>query len=275
MKSALKGELLILFSSFLFAITALLVKFVSSNVDGFFLAFGRFIIGIILCVLFIIILKKGFVINDRKLWVLRGFYGSVAMILYYLSIQITSSGRATLLNLTSPIFVALFGYLFFKEEIKLKHLLSLSLCIIGIIFVYYDGSRYSLLGNTLGVLSGVFAGMAIHYLKLSGEKDNPYMVYLSACVFGLVISVFSIKQASALTVNSALILIFAGITAFIAQMFLTNGYQHVSPTKGSIISTMTVPLALLFSYFFVGEEMKLKFFVGTILILIGLIINRN
>ncbi|MEA2035980.1 MAG: DMT family transporter [Nanoarchaeota archaeon] len=274
MKEETKGEITIFISTLLFAITAILVKFVSSSFNAFFIALFRFIMGILLGVFLILLTRRRFKLYDKKILLLRSFFGSIAMILYYTSIQITSSGRATLLTYTYPIFVALYGYIFFKQYISMKTILSIFICIFGILLVFYDGSSYSMLGNSIGLLAGMFSGMAVHYIKKSRERNDPITVYLVACIFGFFVTLFSVKQATSINISSLIMLIALGTVVFIGQMFMTYGYKHVQATTGAIISFLTVPLAIFFSYF-IGEEMTIKFFIGAALVILGIIINQR
>lgn len=274
MKKELQAEIAILSSTFLFAATAILIKLISKNFGGIFIAFCRFLIGVVLVYIVFKITRENIHISDKKNLILRGLFGSIAMVLYYVNIQITSSGRATLLTYTYPIFVAIFGYLFFDEKIKTNTLISILLCFTGILLVFYDKSTYSMIGNIVGLFSGMTSGMAIHYIKRSREKNNPLIVYLSVCIFGLFVSIFSIGQATNITFRSLLLIVLMGTLVFLAQIMRGWGLKYVTATRGSIISILVVPLTIFFSYF-IGEEMKLKFFIGAVLIIIGLVINRK
>lgn len=273
-KDDIKGEITIFISNVFFAVTAILVKLVPGIFDGFFISFIRFLVGIVLCVLFMVILKNDFKVHGKVYWILRGLFGSGAMILYFVSIQITSSGRATLVTNTFPIFVALFGFLFFKEKIKLNNIISILICITGIVFVFYDGSSYSLFGDIFALIAAIMAGFAVIFLKGLRENNNTLIVYLPVCIFGLLLTTFSVKQAVNINIPVLIILTGTGIAAFLAQLFMTYGFKFVSSTRGSIMTFSKIPMTIGLSLF-IGEEFKLKFIIGTVLIIIGLIINRK
>jgi drug/metabolite transporter (DMT)-like permease len=90
----------------------------------------------------------------------------------------------------------------------------------------------------------------------------------------LLITSFSFREAVNLTITPFFLLAGAAISVFLGQMLMSYGYKHVSATRGSVISLATVPLTILFSYF-IGEEMTLKFFLGTALIIVGLFLNKK
>jgi len=267
------GSLSILLSCIFYSIMALLIKPLSSDFNGLFISGFRFLIGIGLGFFVLYISKKQFKIIDKKSWILRGVFGAISMIAYFVAVQFTSSGRATLLSNTYPIFVALFGGLFFGERLSVKNIASLFLCIIGIVFVFYDRNLYPIWGDILGLISGITGGIAIQYLKKSREYNNSIVIYLSACFFGILALPFSINQPLHFSMYTVGMLMAIGIFAFAGQILMTYGFKTVSATKGSILSYAGIPMTLMLSYWFLGEPMHAKFLVGIGFILAGLIMD--
>ncbi|MEJ5273110.1 MAG: DMT family transporter [Spirochaetota bacterium] len=268
-----KGELLLIISAFLFAIASILVKFISKQFSGMFISLIRFIIGIIMGYFVLKFQKIPIKINDTKSWILRGIFGAIGMITMYVGISLTSSGRATMLSNTYPVFVAFFGWIFFGEKISLNSILSLILCIIGAVFIFWDNSNYSKLGDFIALISGISGGMSINYLRKGVKFDNPIIIYLSTCIFGLILIPFTLKEWKNINLINLLYLFLVAIIAFIAQITMTEGYKYINATKGSIISYIGIPLTLLLSYIFVNEIFKKKFFIGIILISLGLFLT--
>lgn len=272
MSSKFKGELHIFLSCIFFAISAVLVKFVSNQFNSYFVSLFRFIVGIILGFAVLILTKQKFKVQNRFSWILRGITGFISMVLYYLAIEMTSSGRATLLNNMYPVFVLLFGVLFFKEQVDKKSILGLVLCLLGVFVVFYDGNHYSLLGDAIGVLSGIIMGAATHYTKESSQNEHPAIVYLSPCFMGLLLIPFSFRETTKMDPYSFILLFIIGLASFLAQLFMTDGYKYISATEGSMISYLKIPITIIFSSF-LGEKLGWKFFIGTLLVLLGLYLN--
>jgi drug/metabolite transporter (DMT)-like permease len=268
-----KGELYLFLSSLVFTIITLLVKVASSGYSGMFIATWRFIVGIvttvIICKMFNISLK----IENLRDWLIRGFFGSAAMVAFYLSIQLSTISRSALLCNTSPVFVAIFGFLFFKEKIKTSDLLSLALCLLGVVFIFYDRGVYSITGDIAGLLSAIFSGIAIHYVKKSSMVNNSLIVYLSPCILGLLFLPFTIKEYHTFEMYSFLMVLLVGLLTVLAQFFMTSGYRCVNPTKGSVLNYLQIPLTLALGAVFTHDPFPPKFFLGMVLILAGLIIN--
>lgn len=251
---------------------AVLVKVVSGSFSSVFISAFRFIIGIFLGIVLLKLTGESLKVTQKKILLLRGILGTIAMLAYFTAIQMTGSGRATLLVNTFPIFVVLFGYLFFHETFSTNKVLSVVFCMLGVIFVFYDGSSYGFWGNFLGLSGGIIRGFVVHLIKKSVAKNHPVIVYLAVCFIGLSLLPFSAHEALYLSWNSFLLLALLGTLSFIAQLLQTYGYRHATTLRGSLLSYMTIPLTVVLG-FFMGEELRIRFFIGIFLILTGLSIN--
>ena len=258
----------------LFSVSMIIIKILSKTFSGLFIALTRFIIGIVLVLFAMKLRKHKFRIGKPKDWILRGVFGAIAMITLYVCIQLASSARASLFNKTYPFFVMLFGYLFFKQRATKKQITSLALCILGILFIFYDGSKYSMISNLIGLTSGFTAGFAVIYLnKLSKQNVSPYLIYLPACLLGLIPTATRYHEFANVTPISAILIVIAGTTIFGAQSFLGYGHKHVTATRGSILAMIELPLMIILSYFIVNEQFTIKFFIGALLVVGGLLIK--
>lgn len=274
-RQARLGEFSIFLSCLFFSITSVTVKYAGCRFSGGFISLVRFAIGGLLSLCLVLAIKKSIRIRDPLTLLLRGILGASAMVIAYIAIQMTGSGRAILLANTYPVFVAIFGYLFFREKIQLNNLIGLACCVAGVLFVFFDHSRYSLTGNLLALGSGVISGMAVHYIKKAREHNDVFVVYLSACIFGVAASSFSASEAMKIqNWNILLPLVIVGIFALAGQLVMAYGYKYTTAVKGSIIGFTEIPLTILLSFFF-GEEMKPRFFMGMAAIIFGLLINQN
>ncbi len=267
-----RGEAALSVSALFFSLTAISVKSAAGDFSGPEIAFVRFVVEIILCSALIYFSRSTFRVRGAGTWVLRGLFGAGSMVLYFTAIRMTSSGRATLLFNTYPVFVAVTGALFFKRKIEIKHIISLFLCAAGVAVVFYDGSSYGFEGDIVGLLSGVLAGVAIHYVQKSREKNGTALVYMSAALFGLIFTSPHGMTAGYVPGTEIMVLIAVGALSLVSQLTMTYGFKYIHPTRGSILAYSSLPLTLLGS-FFLGEEFTMRFFAGIVLIFAGLWVN--
>jgi len=87
------------------------------------------------------------------------------------STKLTTSAIAIMMQYTAPIYVAVFSYLFLKERITRKDIVSMLFVFLGMLLFFADESGGGTLkGNMIAVLNGVsFAGISI-FLRL--QKDG-------------------------------------------------------------------------------------------------------
>lgn len=267
------GELAIVLSMVLLAVAAVMVKTVTDTNTGAYAAFLRFMVGIVLGALFFTFSGRRLMAFDRRYLIARGFFGATAMILFYVAIETTSSGRAMLLNLTYPLWVAVIGYALYSNKITTRNVAAIMLGLAGILLVFYDGTSYPLAGNLTGLASGLSAGFAIHFIKKSRKRNDPVVVYMAACVFGLLFT--SPSSTEAVAAPDALILLAAGVLAFLGQIAMTYGYKYVTATRGAVISFSVIPVTIALSIAFIGEEVTARFIAGTIVIICALLVNRT
>ncbi|MEW6515559.1 MAG: DMT family transporter [candidate division FCPU426 bacterium] len=272
MPSERMGQLSILLACVFFAAAAVSAKYLAAGYSGLFVSLVRFGLGAVFCVLALAWLRREWRVQGWRVWAIRGILGSLAMSLTYWAIQLTSSGRAILLADTYPIFVAIFGYLFFREAITRRHVGGLIVGMLGVLLVFYDRSQYGWLGNLLAFGAGVVGGVSVHYVKLARSRNNPFLVYLSACLFGLIWCLVSAGEVRHLNGQGAFALVLVAVFGFVGQVLAGYGFKYVSATTGGIAGLAEVPLTVAFSAL-LGEEMRPRFWLGTVLIVAGILIN--
>jgi drug/metabolite transporter (DMT)-like permease len=271
MSSERWGQWSILLACVFFAAAAVSAKYLAADYSGLFVSLVRFALGALFCVGAIFLLGREWRVKGWRVWIIRGVLGGLAMSLTYWAIQLTSSGRAILLADTYPIFVAVFGYLFFREKITAQHVAGVLIGMLGVLLVFYDHSQYGWFGNVLAFAAGIVGGVSVHYVKKSRSVNNPFLVYLSACLFGMLWCLGSVAEVRHLTGSGLLALSTVAIFGFVGQVFAGYGFRYVTATTGGIMGLAEVPLTVAFSAL-LGEEMRPRFWLGTLMILAGILI---
>ena len=155
-----KGVKYMLIASFTFAIMGAFAKLASQHMSSLEVVFFRNIAGVILVGL--AVLKKPMQHEGGKPFLLffRGLMGFVALLAFFYNIAHISLGDAMTYSKTSPIFTALFAWLFLHEKLSLKGWGAVLLGFVGIVFITQPSglgfSKYDL----LGIFSGVGAALA-------------------------------------------------------------------------------------------------------------------
>ena len=261
-------------SNILFATTALIVGLLSKNFDGYFITFSRFAVGLVIGFVQLAITKTPFQITNFKPWIGRGFFGSLAMMLYYVSISTGSPGRATFFNNTFPIFVAIIAIVFLKDKVRLPTIFGILIAFIGMYLVLSDNSSSSLIANIIGISSGFFAGIAYHFNKRVSLTEHPSVIYLGVCIVGMLMTGFSIPQAANLDLYAIIILILAGASAYFAQIALTIGVRDIPITEGSMHTFVKIPMTSLGSLIFFRDPIIVGLVTGILLLFTGIFLDK-
>jgi len=192
LKLRVKGQAALYLAATILALVSLCVKLASRYYSPLFVSASRFLLGAVFCV---VTLSLGFPGTKPKrigAVILRGFFGSLAMITSYAAVSLTGPGRATLLANTYPLFVAFFGALLFGEKVGARTFASALVCAGGAFLVVRDGSGAALSGDLLALASAVFSGFAVNFVRrASAAGENPFVLYLSPCLFGLPLLAFA------------------------------------------------------------------------------------
>jgi drug/metabolite transporter (DMT)-like permease len=196
------------------------------------------------------------------------------MAMTYAAITMTGPGRAALLSNIYPIFVVMFAALFFGERLAPGTLVSVATCTAGAVLVVRDGSGAALAGDLLALGSAIIAGLAVNIVRKATRTDNPFMLYLSPCLFGLPLAAFAPFPASSGGVVGILLLAGLGVAAFSAQALMAYGYREVPAGSGSVVFYLETVLTVLLGALFAGERFNLRFAGGLVLILGGLALNH-
>ena len=164
-----KGVQYMLIASFTFAIMGAFAKLASAHMPSLEVVFFRNMAGVIL--IGIAILKKPLQNKGGKPFLLffRGFMGFSALLAFFYNIAHIPLGDAMTFSKTSPIFTAIFAWMFLSEKLSLKAWGAIGIGFVGIVLITQPTgigfSKY----DVLGIFSGV--GAALAYTSIRELKD--------------------------------------------------------------------------------------------------------
>ncbi len=270
-----KSEGAVILASLLMSLSSVLIKLISSHFTGIQISWMRFAMGLVIGLPSLLFFYKDRQPKNIPLLFWRGVTGAVSMILFYWAISLSSSGRAYLLLMTYPAWVAVFGGLFYKEKVTIVHILSMVLCIGGAAFVFYDGSHYGWQGDVLALLSSVVSGLGVNLVRRARQENNSVIVYLGACIVGVVVSTIAFPLGGMPQAGPILWVALAGIGTLVygAKIVEMWAYRYITALRGSIITYFSIPMVLFFSVWLLKEELMPRLFLGTGLILLGLLLQ--
>ena len=219
------------------------------------------------------------VVNSKPL-LLRGFFGGVTVLLYFLALHWTTVAKGTLLNYTYSIWANVFSVLFLRQKAPRGLAFLLLLAAAGVWLVLDAHFDHLNGGDVAGFLSGALGGAGVLATKEARRTDNALSVFGSFTFFGLGITglllmggQLFLKVGSNLTHWTAVdargfgILCLMGGLAMAAQLLYTQGLGYASLAMGTLLAQSVPVLAAFLGWIVLGEPLTPHFVLGTILVL--------
>ena len=249
-----RGILFMLLASFSFAIMGGFAKVVSQVLPPVEVTFFRNVFGVAL-VGFAIYKSPLKQIGGKPLLLLfRGTMGFVALLAYFYIIAYIPLGEAVTYNKTSPLFVAIFAYMFLNEKLSKWATLAILMGFLGIAFISmpsegdFTFNKYSV----LGIFSGVGAALAYTSIRELRKYYDTRAIVMSFMGVGTVAPMLLMLLTPYIDAPKSLDFMFAefvmpngiiwlyvlimGLSATVSQILMTKAYEL---TKAGIVGTIS------------------------------------
>lgn len=277
-----------LIASFLFALTMLFAKLLSSSMGSVEVTFWRNLIGLIF-VLGLVWRRPIRNIGGRPITLIfRGVIGTVALLAFFYTISATSLSNAIVYGKTEPIFTALLAFIVLGEKLSTR---SISAVIIGFLGVaILSGLEFSYL-NIMGILVGFLSALAYTSVRSLKAYYDERTVVLSFMLFGtllpallMICAEFYSSPHLAFALNPFVMphdlnwlwILLMGIAAAYGQIYMTRAYFYA---EAGLVSTISYSVVLFASFFgiLLGDVLPTAMMiVGAVLIVSsGVILSRG
>jgi drug/metabolite transporter (DMT)-like permease len=202
-------------------------------------------------------------LKDLPYFFVLGFVGVAGVqFTYYYTISKIHVGPAVLLQYLSPVWIALYAFLFQNEPLTKKKLVALLLAFLGCYFTV-GGYRMDLLSlNGTGILSGLISSLFFAFYALYGEKGlkkyDPWTLILYGFGLGAVFYWILISPIKVVTEGYSFriwmaFLYIAIFSTLIPFGLYFKGIERIRATRASITATWEPVVAGLTAYFVLGE----------------------
>ena len=227
--------------------------------------------------------------NNWKAVFTRAFFNVVAMLLYFGVIPMMPIAEAGAGLFTSPIFILLFSYILYKENITNRQIFSFLLGLLGVVLIL--GNNYSniTIYHIFPVLAGASYAMGAIITNRYLKEEDPVAILLcflfSIGLVGLLLTVFftvnPVKETYLIEapfifkpwINQGSffwgVMIFLGFTSSSAIYLMIKAYQISRPSYAAIYEYTYLISAGFFSWLFWGSVPTLAGLCGIIAIVIA------
>ena len=264
-------------SAMMFGAMAFAAKLASARLSGPQVAAIRFAVGLLPVLLIPQFRRKALSYDRVDLLLYRGFFGGLAVLLYFMAIARINAGVATLLNYTAPVWSGLFSMFFIGEKISPRVLYALPVAFIGVLLVVRGhaapGDIFGFgIGEMCGALSAVASGAAVTAMRAARRSENSWSVYASFCFLGLLVTLpFALWTWRTPAGDEWLALAATSLLAIGAQLCLTFSLRWVDAMTVGVISQLAVIVSMALGVILIGERIPPTSAVGVILTIAGVV----
>ncbi len=269
-----KGILLLLSAEFCFTLSTVFGKFAMAGegMTGIEVSFFRFFLGAIAAAAYMLWKRVSFRPNNITYVALRGVSNTVAVLLFFTGVQLSTVTNANMLNLTYPVFVFLLAPFINREKSRGRYFIFLLLALAGVYLIILPDFSSVNPGDLCALLSGLVAGFAICFLREARKFDSSevilFYLMLPGCLINLMVMApgFSIPSGTGLAYSLC-----SGAIAVAGQALLTVGYRYIEAARGSIVSGSRILFAGIMGVSIFSDPLTLQIVLGGALILVSLV----
>lgn len=209
--------------------------------------------------------------------------GTFFYLAWFYAVDLTSVTTAVILLYLYPSIVTIAGVSVLGERLTVGKAVALPLTFIGGMLVSeaYDLDQLRL--NLVGILLGVYTGLAgaLYYLwgkkflaKYSANTIILYMTVLSFPFLALMANPFELVRTSMSTTawfHITMIALFPTTGGFVVSMF---ALKHIEASKASIVASIEPVIAAAIAYIVLSEQIAVVQVAGVALVFLGVVLLR-
>lgn len=225
------------------------------------------------------------------------FYISLAGFGFLYPLQLTglkhiNSGMSAAVMLTSPLFVLIFGQLFFNDRLTARKLGAIALGIFGGIILLSSNGKLDFSNSSeasYGAILTLGASICLALSVLVTRKASKIVDSASLTFWSMLIGFVLLATSAQIFENQSILTVFKSSTptslmalAFLscvcsAFCFFIWNYSLTKASPKEIASTMHIktPTAVLLGVLIAGETIKANLIMGTVVVMCGVILSQT
>ena len=272
----------LIFASFFFSLMTVCVKKIDNRIPIYELVFLRSLLSLFI---------TSWIINKRNLnpWgdnkpllVLRGIFGTIALVCIFYAIRNMPLNISTVIQYTYPIFISIFAGVLINEKISKNLIIASITGWLGILIILnpyqlsslnIELDKFTVSIAFLGSISTALAYITVK--KLSLTEDIFIIIKYFPLISVITLSPIVFFNWVTPNINDLIWIIGIGIFTQAGQTFLTIGLKKLPTSEAARINYLQVLFGSLWGILFFNELININFIVGAVLVLLGTIISTS
>ena len=260
-------------ATFFFAMMNVGVKYLRS-IPAVEIVFFRSVISLIISFSYLKVRKIHPWGNNKKILFIRGLAGAIALVMFFITLQEMPLASAVTIQFLTPIFTTILGIYIVKERVYVWQWVFFSISFFGVIIIQGVDLRITPLYATIGLVAGIFAGIAYNMIRKLNTTENPMVIVLyfplvTIPVTGIYVAINWVMP----TGIDWLVLLFIGLATQFAQFYMTRAFQAEELSKIASIKYVEIIYAIIFGYLIFSETYDWRSYAGIGVVLFGVFLN--
>lgn len=262
-------------ASLAFSVMVVGVKTATRTLPPLEIVFFRSLLGSLMMAALMITKKVSFggKSEDRRLLLLRGVSGFLALTLHFYTLSVLPVGTAVILNYTGPLFVAILAALFLGEKPGAFLISMIAVSFSGVYLLIRPEFRMDPsqgMAVFLAILSGLFAAVAVTSIRSIRRRESPMTIifYFTAIstLGSLLYLPFGFRWPN---LGEWMALLVVAVGSFYGQLWMTIAYRRAPASLVSPFAYLTPLLCFLYGLVLWKETLSTLNIAGAALIILG------
>ncbi|MGE7758684.1 DMT family transporter [Peribacillus sp. NPDC097895] len=285
MKNTLIGSLYLSIAASIWGGMYVVVKVVVDTVPPLELVWLRYVIAIVPLLIIGIVTKQSWRIEKRH-WLLIFMIGLIgnttSIVTQEIGTMLSTAQMGAIITSTTPAFMVLFARIILKEKITLRKALSIILASIGVCIIVGNANINS--SNQLGAIALLIAAltwslMSVLIKRVPGQYSQIVVTTYAILVSIVLLTPFTINRLAKLDFQAMVHpsiwggLLYLGVISTASAFLLWNrGLRMLNASSGGLFFFFQPIVGTFLGWLLLGEQIGLAFWMGTLLIFIGVIV---
>ena len=181
----------------------------------------------------------------------RSIAGICGVICNFYAIDKLNLSDSNMLNKLSPFFAIIFSYFILKEKANKVEWGAVIVAFIGTLFIIKPSFQMEFLYAVIGLLGGLFAGLAYTFVRKLGKQGErgPVIVLVFSLFSCVVTAPFLILEYEPMTTLQLIYLLLAGVSATGGQFCITAAYTKAPAKDISVFDYFQILFAAMLGFF--------------------------
>ncbi len=272
----LKEKLLLISVSFVWGCSYPLSKMAFDYMGTLTMISLRFLIGSIVVAIYFHKKMKFVSKSTLKNGILLGLLLFSAIIFATYGVEYTTASNAGFLSCLYIIFIPSISFFLYKKKLNKKEIIGSLVALVGIFLLTITENLSIHYGDFLCIIASIIFAFMIIFSDMFAKKDDAIILgIIELAVVGILSTVFAVIFESykvnldlrGFLVISSLALL---CTAY-CYVMLIHTQKVVNPVETGLILSFEPLFSALLSFFFLGEILLFRAYIGAVLIMFGII----